>query len=179
MRSWLYRILPSAKHGTFKRVDNKTLKSRPFNDTEASPNQLRWGSFENSKNNDQLDFIDSLFTIAGNGDLASLRGSAIHIYNANRSMTDRYFYNADGEFLIVPEKESLILRTEFGVIEISPGEIAVIPRGIKFLVQLPAGNARGYVLENYGEPLRLPDLGPIGANGLANPRDFLAPQAAV
>ncbi len=178
LRSWLYRIVPSVKHGPFQRIDNKTLRSRPFQEVETSPDQLRWNPFALPGEAEQLDFVDSLFTIAGNGDSASLRGSAVHIYRANASMEERFFYNADGELLIVPEKEALVLRTEFGVIHLSPGEIAVVPRGIKFQVTLPAGQARGYVLENYGEPLRLPNLGPIGANGLANPRDFLAPQAA-
>jgi homogentisate 1,2-dioxygenase len=178
LRSWLYRILPSVKHKPFQRIDNKNLRSRPFQEVVAPPDQLRWNPFALPEKKEDLDFIDSLLTIAGNGDLASLRGSAVHIYRANTSMTDRFFYNADGELLIVPEKEALILRTEFGTIEVAPGEIAVIPRGIKFQVTLPAGQARGYVLENYGEPLRLPDLGPIGANGLANPRDFLAPRAS-
>ncbi|MBS1994849.1 MAG: homogentisate 1,2-dioxygenase [Cyanobacteria bacterium SZAS LIN-2] len=179
-RSWLYRILPSVKHGAFQRIDNKNLKSRPFLDAPATPDQLRWDAFGAPPKGEKLDFIDGLFTIAGNGDSASVRGSAVHIYRVSASMTDRFFYNADGEFLIVPEKEGLILRTEFGIMEIAPGEIAVIPRGVKFQVRLPEDVqfARGYVLENYGEPLRLPDLGPIGANGLANPRDFLVPQAA-
>jgi len=178
LRSWLYRILPSAKHGSFQKADNKTWHSRPFSETVAPPDQLRWNAFSCGEKNQKLDFIDSLFTIAGNGDLASIRGSAIHIYRANQSMEERFFYNSDGQLLIVPEKNSLQLRTEFGVIELAPGEIAVIPRGIKFQVKLPTGEARGYVLENYGEPFRLPSLGPIGSNGLANPRDFLAPQAA-
>jgi homogentisate 1,2-dioxygenase len=178
LRSWLYRILPSVKHAPFARIENKTLRSRPFNEVVATPDQLRWNPFKMPGKNETLDFVDGLFTVAGNGDVASLRGSAVHIYRANRSMEERFFYNSDGELLIVPEKEAIVLRTEFGVIHAAPGEIAVVPRGIKFQVTLPAGEARGYVLENYGEPLRLPDLGPIGANGLANPRDFLAPLAA-
>jgi homogentisate 1,2-dioxygenase len=181
LRSWLYRILPSVRHGAFRQIDNKTLLSRPFLDVTATPDQLRWDALKIEKNasaTGNADFIDSLFTIAGNGDNASLRGSAVHIYRANASMTDRYFYNADGELLIVPEFEAIELRTEFGVMVVSPGEIAVIPRGIKFQVHLPAGIARGYLLENYGEPFRLPDLGPIGANGLAAARHFLAPEAA-
>jgi homogentisate 1,2-dioxygenase len=177
VRSWLYRILPSAKHGSFQKIDNRTLLSRPFNEIPTTPDQLRWDAFD-LKDAADLDFVDGLFTVAGNGDLASLRGSAVHIYRATKSMQGRYFYNADGEMLLVPEHNAIILSTEFGIIEVAPGEIAVIPRGVKFQVELPAGEARGYVLENYGEPLRLPDLGPIGSNGLANPRDFLAPCAA-
>ena len=93
------------------------------------------------------------------------------------SANDKFFYNSDGDFLVVPERNGLLLRTELGIISVNPGEIAVIPRGIKFQVELPDGEARGYVLENYGPPFKLPGLGPIGANGLANPRDFLSPVA--
>ena len=124
------------------------------------------------------DFVDSLVTVAGNGDSFAWTGLAVHIYAATADMDRRFFYSADGEFLIVPQEGGLKLRTELGIIDIKPGEIAVIPRGIKFAVSLPDGKARGYVCENYGQPLTLPDLGPIGANGLANPRDFLYPVAA-
>ena len=116
--------------------------------------------------------------MAGNGNTHTHAGVAIHIYVANASMTDRFFYNADGEMLIVPQTGRLLLRTEMGVLEAGPGEIAVIQRGIRFRVELLEKEARGYVCENYGALFRLPDLGPIGANGLANPRDFLAPVAA-
>lgn len=177
LRSWLYRIKPSVLHSDFERADNRTLRSRPFNDIEVPPNQYRWNAFDLPENDQPLDFIESLFTIAGNGDSASVRGSAIHIYRANRSMADKFFYNSDGDFLIVPEMHSLLIRTEFGIMTAAPGEIAVIPRGIKFQVELPQDQARGYVLENYGPPFKLPGLGPIGANGLANPRDFLTPVA--
>jgi homogentisate 1,2-dioxygenase len=99
------------------------------------------------------------------------------MYAANASMTTRFFYNADGEMLILPQQGGLRIATECGVVAVKPGELAVIPRGIKFRVELPDGSARGYICENYGQPFRLPDLGPIGANGLANPRDFLTPMA--
>jgi homogentisate 1,2-dioxygenase len=117
-------------------------------------------------------------TMAGNGDALVHSGVAIHIYTANKSMTDRFFFNADGEMLIVPQLGKLLLHTEFGKLETAPGEIAVIQRGVKFRVELTDKEARGYVCENYGSLLRLPDLGPIGANGLANPRDFLTPVAS-
>ena len=103
---------------------------------------------------------------------------AMHIYAANRSMQDRYFYNADGEMLIVPQQGRARFVTELGIVEADPGEIAVIPRGLRFRVELPDGPSRGYVCENYGAMLRLPELGPLGSNGLANPRDFLSPVAA-
>ncbi|MBI4533420.1 MAG: homogentisate 1,2-dioxygenase, partial [Candidatus Melainabacteria bacterium] len=114
---------------------------------------------------------------AGNGGLDSNKGAAVHIYACNCSMKDSFFYDADGEFLFVPEKGSLTLRTEFGVLDVGPGEIAVVPRGVKYQVLIKTDIARGYILENYGMPLKLPYLGPVGANGLANPRDFLVPQA--
>jgi len=176
-RSWLYRIRPSVLHSKFKTHDCGLIESRPFNCQKGiTPEQLRWNPLAPLK--EKKDFVEGIITIAGNGDSASVRGSAVHLYSANQSMTDSFFYNADGEFLIVPRGGRLLLGTEFGTIEIAPGEIAVIPRGIKFKVDLPDGTADGYILENYGPTLKLPDLGPIGANGLANPRDFLAPSAA-
>ncbi len=176
LRSWLYRIRPSVLHSQFSRLPNLNMRSRPFTEMEASPNQLRWNAFALPQSG-TVDFIDSLTTLAGNGDMSSLRGSAIHLYGANCDMTDRYFYNSDGDFLIVPEKGRLKIATEFGIIQIKPGEIAVIPRGVKYQISLPDKTARGYILENYGPPFRLPHLGPIGSNGLANSRDFLAPTA--
>ena len=175
-RSWLYRIRPAAMHQPFAKVFHPTLQSGPFTELSASPNQLRWNPFPIPST--PADFIEGLMTIAGNGSADSQIGVAIHVYAANRSMQDRFFYNADGELLIVPQQGALSLRTEFGVLDIAPGEIAVMPRGVRFAVDLQADSARGYVCENYGQLLRLPDLGPIGANGLANPRDFLAPIAA-
>ena len=175
-RSWLYRIRPAAMHQPFAKVFHPTLQSGPFTELSASPNQLRWNPFPIPST--PADFIEGLITIAGNGSADSQIGVAIHVYAANRSMQDRFFYNADGELLIVPQQGALSLRTEFGVLDIAPGEIAVVPRGVRFAVDLRADSARGYVCENYGQLLRLPDLGPIGANGLANPRDFLAPVAA-
>ena len=124
------------------------------------------------------DFIDGWVTMAGNGAAETMSGCAIHLYAANRSMQDRYFYSADGELLIVPQEGRLSIATELGKLDIEPFEIAVIPRGVRFRVTLPDGTARGYICENFGALLRLPDLGPIGSNGLANPRDFQTPHAA-
>ena len=114
------------------------------------------------------------------GDAGTQAGCGVHLYAINRDMVERFFYNADGELLIVPQLGTLRLRTEFGELEVASGEIAAIPRGVKFQVRLGDGidAARGYVCENYGAPFELPGLGPIGANGLANPRDFLSPVAA-
>jgi homogentisate 1,2-dioxygenase len=175
-RSWLYRIRPSAMHPPFKRIDDRLLRSAPINEAEASPNRLRWDPLPLPK--EPTDFIDGLITICGNGDVAMRAGLAIHHYLANRSMGTRVFFDADGELLLVPQEGRIQLATEFGIIDAAPGEIAIIPRGVKFRVSLPDGTARGYVAENYGALLRLPELGPIGANGLAQPRDFQTPVAA-
>jgi homogentisate 1,2-dioxygenase len=124
------------------------------------------------------DFIDGLYTVAGNGDVRTRDGMAVHLYAANADMIDRYFVNADGELLFVPELSAVILHTELGPLRVSPGEIAVVPRGIRFRVELPDGFARGYLCENFGAAFTLPDRGPIGANGLANERDFKSPHPA-
>jgi homogentisate 1,2-dioxygenase len=140
---------------------------------DAPPNRLRWDPLPIAAG----DFIDGLFTLAGSGDAASQSGIAVHVYRATRSMKDRYFYDADGELMFVPQQGSVVVSTEYGVLEVAPGEIAVVPRGTKFRVEV-AGPTRGYLCENYGAPFRLPELGPIGSNGLANARDFRAPRAA-
>lgn len=176
-RSWLYRILPSVRQSAFQSVQGeRLLRSRPFAEAVCPPDQMRWDPVPIPK--EPTDFLEGLVTMAGNGDPASVRGSAVHVYVANRSMTDCFFYNADGDFLVVPQQGRLIFRTEFGALDVKPGEIAVIQRGIKYQVVLPEGPVRGYICENYGPALRLPYLGPIGANGLANPRDFQIPVAS-
>ncbi len=175
-RSWLYRIRPSVMHKPYRPLPNGLLRSTPFGEVATPPNQLRWDPIPVP--DQATDFVDGLITLAGNGDSSMQTGVAIHIYAANRSMVDRAFYNADGELLIVPQLGGLLIHTEFGGIELKPGEICVIQRGIKFRVELLEQAARGYICENYGALFRLPDLGPIGANGLANPRDFQTPHAA-
>jgi len=174
-RSWLYRIRPAAMHGSFAPF----LHSHFHNDFGAgliTPDQLRWNPLPLPPG--PVDFVDGLFTMAGNGSPAGQNGVGIHLYAANKSMQGRFFYDADGELLIVPQQGRLHIATELGVLDVEPQEIAVIPRGVRFRVELPDGQARGYVCENFGAMLRLPDLGPIGSNGLANPRDFLIPNAA-
>ena len=175
LSSWLYRVRPSAVHGPYKRIADGLLRSGPFAEVEASPNRLRWNPLPLPSK--PTDFLDSLVTIAGSGDPASQHGIAVHVYCANRSMKDRYFYCADGELMLVPQEGAIELATEFGRLVVAPGEIAVVPRGAKFQVLL-AGPSRGYVCENYGAAFRLPELGPIGAQGLAQKRDFLYPVAA-
>ncbi len=174
-RSWLYRIRPSAMHLPFERVDAGRLVS-DFSALPTTPNQLRWNPLPMPSV--PTDFIAAMVTMAGNGDPHAQSGGAAHIYAANRSMTGRAFYNADGEMLIVPQQGRQRFVTELGVIEAEPQEIVVIPRGVRFRVELLDAEARGYICENYGAPFRLPDLGPIGSNGLANPRDFMTPVAA-
>src|SRR5690606_2333865 len=176
-RSWLYRIRPAAVHGRFAPVDGGLITSR-FEEVPTMPDRLRWDPLPIPEPSTRsVDFLEGLLTIGGNGAPALQTGCAIHWYVANRSMQDRFFYDADGELLIVPQIGELRLATELGILEVAPAEIAVIPRGLRFRVELMNGPARGYVCENFGAMLRLPDLGPIGANGLANPRDFQAPVA--
>jgi homogentisate 1,2-dioxygenase len=174
-RSWLYRIRPASQHEPFASLPESGFHNR-FDEQPAPPNQLRWSP--RPLPTVPTDFIDGLFTVAGNGSPAVQSGVGIHLYAANRDMAGRYFYDADGELLIVPQQGRLRIATELGILEVEPQEIAVIPRGVRFSVALPDGNARGYVCENFGALLRLPDLGPIGSNGLANARDFLTPVAS-
>jgi homogentisate 1,2-dioxygenase len=182
-RTWVYRILPSAKHPAFRRMGNGNLRGTPFDEREPDPNRLRWDPLPLPVANEPRDFIDGLFTIAGNGDIKTRNGLAVHLYAASQSMTDRYFVDSDGELLFVPELGAIVLHTELGPLRLSPGEIAVVPRGIRFRVELPGAEpgytaARGYLCENFGAAFTLPERGPIGANGLANERDFLSPRAA-
>ena len=174
-RSWLYRIRPSAMHSPFKEIGSGKLVS-DFGVTPTPPNQLRWNPLPMPV--EHADFIQGLVTYAGNGDAHAQSGCGIHLYAANCSMTQRAFYNADGEMLILPQQGRLRFVTEFGVIEAEPQEIVVIPRGVRFRVELINEKARGYICENFAAPFRLPDRGPIGSNGLANQRDFLTPVAA-
>lgn len=162
-------------HLPFVKIDNRGIISR-FDQSAVPPNQLRWDPLPFP--NVEADFIDSWVTLAGNGSPESQNGCAIHLYAENKSMCNRFVYSADGELLIVPQQGRLQIKTELGVLDIEPQEIAVISRGVRFQVTLPDGEARGYMCENYGALLHLPDLGVIGANGLANPRDFLTPHAS-
>ena len=174
-RSWLYRIQPAALHGKFEALAQPRFHN-DFGHGPVTPEQLRWSPLPMPSA--PTDWLDGLFTMAGNGGPEAGTGAGIHVYAANQDMDGRYFYDADGELLIVPQQGRLRIATEMGVLEVEPQEIALIPRGIRFSISLPDGSARGYVCENFGAMLKLPDLGPIGSNGLANPRDFHAPVAA-
>ena len=175
-RTWVYRIRPSVMHKPYHQITNGWLRSSPFDEAPATPNQLRWSPMPVPHT--PTDFLGGLRTLAGNGDLAAHSGVAIHVYAANRSMESLYCYNADGELLLLPQMGPLLLHTELGRVRVAPGELAVLPRGIKFRVELLESAARGYICENYGATFRLPELGPIGANCLANSRDFQTPVAA-
>ncbi len=174
-RSWLYRMRPSAEHPPYRRYAGASLLGSAGAVADLPPNRLRWNPL--AIPDAPADFVDGLAAMAVNGDPERLEGVAVHIYRANCDMDRRCFFNADGELLIVPEQGRLELFTELGRIGIEPGEVALVPRGVRFRVSLPDGTARGYVAENYGALFRLPELGPIGSNGLANPRDFLTPEA--
>lgn len=177
-RSWLYRIKPSVTHEPFKpRKPGNGKLVADFNESNSSanPTQLRWKPV--SIPEEPTDFIDGLQTICGAGSSYLRHGYAVHMYTANKSMDNCAFCNADGDFLFVPQEGRLSITTECGKLLISPGEVAVVPQGFRFAISLPDGPSRGYVAEIFGTHYQLPDLGPIGANGLAAPRDFLTPTA--
>lgn len=174
-RCWVYRIRPGATHGKFELLPAGAFHNR-FDELPASPNRLRWNPLPAATGT--VDFLDGIWTQAGNGSPAARSGIAIHQYRANADMVGRYFYDADAELVVVPQAGRLRLRTDLGNIDLEPQQIAVIPRGARFAVSLPDGHSNGYLCENFGEQLRLPDLGPIGSNCLANHRDFETPVAA-
>ena len=175
-RSWLYRMRPAAQHPAFQPYEGAPLlRSAPFDEAPPSPNRLRWEPLTIPA--EPTDFVDGLVSYAGNGDMSAGTGVGIHLYAATAAMVDRAFMDADGELLIVPQEGALRIVTELGVLDVAPLQVAVVPRGVRFRVELVDGPARGYVCENYGAAFRLPDLGPIGSNGLANPRDFETPVA--
>ena len=177
-RSWLYRIRPSVKHtGRYRKVDRGLIRTAPDREENDLPiGQLRWSPIPIP--DEPLTFVTGLRTITTAGDSDTQAGMATHVALVTRSMANEYFFTADGEMLVVAQAGGLRFRTEFGVIDIEPGQICVIPRGVIFKVELLGGPARAYVCENYGGAFTLPDRGPIGANCLANPRDFHTTVAA-
>lgn len=176
-RTWCYRIQPSVKHTSkFTKIDMPYWKSAPHVMPDViSLGQYRWDPVAHS--GEKLTFISGMRTMTTAGDVNTQVGMANHIYLANTSMVDEYFYSADSEFLIIPQEGRLRFVTELGIIDIEPKEIAIIPRGLVYRVEVLDGPARGFVCENYGQKLDLPGRGPIGANCLANPRDFKTPVA--
>jgi homogentisate 1,2-dioxygenase len=176
-RSWLYRIRPTVQHwGSFRKADSGFWRTAPAVEIEIPIAPMRWDPIPIPS--EKLSFVEGVRTITTAGDAGTQSGMGAHVYLVTRSMADEYFYNADGEMLFVPQQGELRLASEFGIIDIEPGEIAVIPRGVKLRVELKDAPARGYLCENYGGAFKLPERGPIGANCLANPRDFLTPVAA-
>jgi homogentisate 1,2-dioxygenase len=176
-RTWMYRLRPSvAMGGDFMAIEKDLIRTAPGTDINCPPDVLRWSALP--LDGTTGDFIDGLTTIAVNGDARVQIGLGIHVYRADRSMGKKVFYCADGELLIVPQQGAILAQTELGQLNVVPGEIMVIPRGLKFRIELPDGPVRGYVCENYGAPLELPERGPVGANGFANDRDFQYPVAS-
>lgn len=166
LHSWLYRILPSVVHEDY--TPYHRVPSIQYA-TEQAPNPFRWSPFPTPI--DETDFIDGLVHLAGNTLINT------YLYQCNQSMKNRYFSNHDGEIILIPYLGELMIYTEFGRLVLKPGSLAVIPRGIKFKVELASPLACGYLCENAGISLSLPELGLLGANGLANPRHFLYPKA--
>jgi homogentisate 1,2-dioxygenase len=174
-RSWLYRRRPSVVAGAYQPLAQPYLKTGGSQGLDVAPDPLRWHPVAIPET--PLDFVDGLRSIAVNGDAEMQTGIGAHLYLVTASMVDRALVNADGELLLVPQQGELHITTELGRLDVKPGEIALLPRGLAFKVAVD-GPSRGYVCENYGAAFRLPELGPIGSNGLANARDFLAPVAA-
>ncbi len=180
LRTWLYRRRPSVQAGSYTPLAHTWLKTGARGGISIPPDPMRWAPVAIPDAADEsLDFIDGMRTLVVNGDDEAQFGVAAHLVLANRGMDRRAFVNADGEMLIVPQQGRLEITTELGVLDVAPGQVALLPRGMAFKVGLPDGQARAYVCENYGAAFRLPELGPIGSNGLANARDFEAPVAAV
>jgi homogentisate 1,2-dioxygenase len=173
-RSWLYRMRPTADHRPFTAYGRASLFAAPPSNEPLAPNRLRWDRPELPAG---TDFVDGLVTMLHARTPEDLEGCAVHLYRADKAMTARVFVNADAEMVIIPEEGAITLETELGRLQVAPGEIGVVPRGMKFRVVMRGAGSRGYAVENYGLPFRLPDLGPIGSNGLANPRDFETPVA--
>lgn len=174
-RSWLYRISPSAKHEKFTKYKKTNWKASFATDDYTTPEQIRWFKGDIPEK-DKVDFIDGTHTVCGAGSAQMKSGIAIHQYLINSSMEKRALMNADGDLLIVPQEGELTITTEFGILTVAPREICVIQRGIKFKVDVEGG-CRGYMAEIFQGHFVIPDLGPIGSNGLANPKDFLTPVA--
>jgi len=173
-RSWLYRMRPTADHRPYTRYGGAKLFAPGPVKEPLAPNRLRWDPPADLPAG--ADFIDGLVTMLVNRSPEDLEGVAVHLYRASKSMERRVFVDADGELLILPQSGTIQVVTELGRLELAPGWVGLVPRGIKFRVEVE-GVSRGYVAENHGSPFRLPDLGPIGSNGLANPRDFETPVA--
>jgi len=178
LRTWAYRLHPSAEHGPFRPAVGRGegWATGPFVEMPPSPNRERWSPL--ALPDAPTTFLDGVQSLAGTGSPDAQQGVAVHRYALTASMTDEAFFNADGDLLFVPQKGALRVVTELGAMEIGPGWIGCVPRGLRLRVELLDEGATGYLCENYGAPFVLPELGPIGANGLANPGDFRSPPAS-
>jgi homogentisate 1,2-dioxygenase len=174
-RSWLYRLRPTADHRPYVAYEGALLFAASARPAPLAPNRLRWDPPADLPTG--KDFVDGIVTMLVNRQAADLEGVAVYLYRADKSMDHRVFVDSDGELLIIPQDGGLMVETELGRLDLEPGWIGLVPRGVRFRVKLKGSSARGYVAENHGLPFRLPDLGPIGSNGLANPRDFETPVA--
>lgn len=173
LRSWLYRIIPSVVHSEF--TPYSIMLSFGQQIAQPTPSQLRWDPLPDPSV--PTDFIHGLTPWCQAGEPSTHQGAAVYLYAANQSMENDFFSSADGELLFVPYQGEAEIWTEFGKLSLTVGEIAVIPRGVRFQIKCLNTLFKGYVCENYGQPFSLPDLGPIGSNGLANPKDFHIPTA--
>ena len=184
LHAWFYRIHPSVAHRPFKRLPKQPDLEATFSplnpNVEFSPQDLGWDQFSipSTAEGDEIDFVDVLKTIGGHGDPTVKEGLAVHVYLANAPMRNRAFCNNDGDMLILPQEGRLDIQTEFGRLMARPGELVVIQAGMRFTVTLPDGVGRGYIQEIYGSHYELPELGPVGSNGMALPRDFEIPVAS-
>ena len=176
LKSWLYRLRPSTLHSAQSAVSYPLFRTAPDPEGVVHPEQFRWNAPPLPSK--KVNWLQSLITLTTAGDAGAGRGCAVHQFFASAWSKTEFFVNADGEMLLAPDHGRIRLFTELGALEIEPGHIGVVPRGIKFRVELLDDSCRAYVIENYGAPMRLPELGPIGANGLANPRHFFSPIAA-
>lgn len=174
LRTWVYKVRPSSGHRLLEPLDHATFNT-DFADEPAAVNLAGYEPLLVPET--PTDFVDGVHTFAGAGDPRTRRGAAIHLYVANRSMEHRAFCNADGDMLLVPELGAMTVQTELGVLDLAPGQIMLIPRGLLFAVHLHDDEARGFIGETYGKPFELPDRGPVGSNGMADERHFRAPTA--
>ncbi|WP_179379959.1 homogentisate 1,2-dioxygenase [Jannaschia marina] len=176
-RTWCYRIRPSVRHThRFASLDLSYWKSAPLIDPDVvSLGQYRWDPVPHAEG---TTWLTGMRTMTTAGDVNTQVGMAAHVYLVTESMVDAYFYSADSELLVVPQQGRLRFATELGTIDLAPQEIAILPRGLVYRVEVLEGPCRGFVCENYGQKFALPERGPIGANCMANRRDFKTPVAA-
>ncbi|KAF4335858.1 homogentisate 1 2-dioxygenase [Fusarium beomiforme] len=185
MSTYMYRARPSAAHQGYSRIETKSHIENCFLSlnpkVEPLYQQAEWSPFPLPREDETIDFTDGLHTLGGSGDPNLRQGIAVYVYMINSSMINKAYCNTDGDFLITPQLGIIDIQTEMGRLFVQPGEICVIQRGVRFRINLAEGVpvARGHIAEVWGSMWELPDLGPIGGHGLANPRDFLYPVAHI